>query len=94
MRWRRLCVDLDADGEVLSSSIEWHPDITEEKGPEAITVRHFVVGKYPQEVFLALLAEPWYQPALPFPEAGRIIVDAPSAMRGEVDFRLGKTRER
>ena len=73
MRWRRVCVDVAEDGEVWSGSIEWHPDITEDRGPEAITVFPIVADASPEQMFAVVLAEPWYQEALPFPEQGWIV---------------------
>lgn len=63
-------MDVAEDGEVLSGSIEWHPDVNEDRGPEAITVLPQRTEMSPEDMFVLVLEEPWYQPALPFPTKG------------------------
>lgn len=70
MRWKRVCVDIAGDGEVLSGSVEWHPDVGADKGPDAITVMPYMPDATPEQMFVAVLAMPWYQPELPFPQSG------------------------
>lgn len=72
MRWKRLCVDVAADGTCRGGSIEWHPDDGEMADPEAILVMAYHPDASPEDMWLLVLAEPWYQPELPFPSTGSI----------------------
>lgn len=73
MRWKRLCVDVAADGTCRGGSIEWHPDDGELQDPDAILVMAYHPDATPEQMFLLVLAEPWYEPELPFPSHGSII---------------------
>lgn len=93
MRWRRLCVDMAEDGECISGSVEWHPDTTEDLGPEAITVLPYMPGATPERVFVAVLAVPWYQPALPFPPSGWTHLGTVTDYRGDPLRRKQKSKK-
>lgn len=73
MRWRRICVDVAADGQVLSGSIEEYPSIG---GTGGFTALRVIAPSFawvePVGHFHALLAESWDEPELPFPPKGWI----------------------
>lgn len=74
VRWRRLCVDVAADGQVLNGSIEEYAQIGGTRGFYALRV--ISPGRSwetPPAHFLALLAEPWDEPELPFPPKGWVL---------------------
>lgn len=72
MRWKRLCFDVDTTGTIRGASIEWHEEAGELTGPEAITVLPFFEQPSVAEIVVALLAVPWYEPELPFPDSGSV----------------------
>jgi hypothetical protein len=43
------------------------------RDPEAIQVMAYAPEWSPERMFVALLAQPWYQPELPFPGCGAIL---------------------
>jgi hypothetical protein len=83
VRWRRVCVDIGDDETVWSSSVEWHADHGDDNGPFAFTVLPVLEEVDAVRAFCLALAEPWYQPSLPFPTAG-YIVDAASIPKDEI----------
>lgn len=83
MRWRRVCVDIAADGEVRGGSVEWHPDTNDDVGPEAITVMPYMPDHTPEQMFVAVLALPWYQPELPFQQHGWTHLGPIQGFRGD-----------
>jgi len=69
--WRRLCVDVDSDGQVLGTSFEEFTSIGPNLRPCRITVLAGVhPDTSPHAALDLLLAEPWHQPELPFPSKG------------------------
>lgn len=93
MRWRRVCVDIGPDETVWSSSIEWHASEGDDSGPFAFTVMPCDETVDPVEAFELALAEPWFQPALPFPTAG-YIVDATSVPKAVFQEMVDQPREK
>jgi hypothetical protein len=89
MRWRRICVDVAADGQVLNGSIEEYTQIGGTSGPRAIKViSPSFSWERPLDHFRTLLADPWDEPELPFPPQGWV-VDGPSPSLD--DLRLGRS---
>jgi hypothetical protein len=84
-----LCVDVAADGQVLNGSIEEYAQIGGNGGYYALRViAPRAASTYPETHFLALLAEPWDEPELPFPPKGWIVDHLPGELE---DVRRGSS---
>jgi hypothetical protein len=78
VKWRRLCIDVAEDGRLLNGSIEEYASIGGTGGFDQVTViAPSFRWERPMDHFRTLLAEPWSEPALPFPEKGWV-VDGPA----------------
>lgn len=66
MRWRRLCVDVDDDGQVIGGSIEHYRDTQLDPNCTVVFARQVWFGRSPIELVVAELDLGWPQPELPF----------------------------